>query len=188
MLDRQIQLYSIDTSFLFTDIEKNIWQKMQLLYYERKDIQKNKQKLDDINQRLKNIQHQISRHKNLLLRRISENESMRKFDDTNISVKNKVSMFESSLSRTLGIKTDEFTKDLLLVEVYYLGVLKDIIRDGFEWNGEKYVFYCASAGQIRKKLNIFIKESTFEKHYNTLMCGLSREKINETGLNTGRQS
>ena len=36
------------------------------------------------------------------------------------------------------------------------------------YNGEKYVVFTASAGQIRVKKVVFIKESTYEKVRNTI--------------------
>ena len=49
------------------------------------------------------------------------------------------------------------------------------------YNGEKYIFLTASAGQIRTKRAVFIKESSYKKIEKKLMCGLTKEKINEMG-------
>lgn len=99
-------------------------------------------------------------------------------NDTNI-----ISVFDSFLSRTIGLKQDELTDELLVVQIYYFDVFKDISFFGFEYNGEKYKYFTSSAGQIRKKKAVFIKESTWNKIEKTIMCGLTVDKINSKGGN-----
>ena len=65
--------------------------------------------------------------------------------DTNV-----ISVFESSLTRTIGIKKDELTDALIVVQVYYFDVFKDLSFYGFMYKGEKYRYFTSSAGQIRK--------------------------------------
>lgn len=101
-----------------------------------------------------------------------------RLNDTNI-----VSVFESSLTRILGIVEDELSDSLLVVQVYYFDVFKDISFYGFTFRGEKYRYYTSSAGQIRKKKAVFIKESLWEKFEKTIMCGLTLERINAKGGN-----
>lgn len=96
--------------------------------------------------------------------------------DTNV-----ISVFDSSLSRTIGITQDELTEDLMVVQVYYFDVFKDISFYGYLYNGEKYRYFTSSAGQIRKKKAVFIKESTWERIEKTIMCGLTIDKINAHG-------
>ena len=69
----------------------------------------------------------------------------------------KINIFESNATRTIGAKADEFCNDLIVVQIYYFGVAKDIILNGFLYNGEKYIYYTSSAGQIRLKKAVFIK-------------------------------
>ena len=92
-----------------------------------------------------------------------------------------ISVFESATSRTLGIKTNEFTDDLIVMQVYYFDLFKDVMFQGFMYKGERYIYYTSSAGQIRKKKAVFIKESKWIKHSDTITCGLSVEQINELG-------
>ena len=49
------------------------------------------------------------------------------------------------------------------------------------YNGEKYIFLTASAGQIRTKRAVFIKENSFYKIEPKIMCGLTRDEINKKG-------
>ena len=99
-------------------------------------------------------------------------------NDTNI-----ISVFDSFLSRTIGLKQDELTDELLVIQIYYFDVFKDISFFGFEYNGEKYKYFTSSAGQIRKKKAVFIKESTWNRIEKTIMCGLTIDKINSKGGN-----
>lgn len=99
-------------------------------------------------------------------------------NDTNI-----ISVFDSALSRTIGIKQDELTNALIVVQVYYFDVFKDISFYGFTYKGEKYKYFTSSAGQIRKKKAVFIKESVWNKIEKTVMCGLTIDKINSKGGN-----
>lgn len=108
------------------------------------------------------------------IRNIRENE----LHDNNI-----ISVFESSLTRTIGIEKDELTDALLVVQVYYFDVFKDISFYGFMYKGEKYRYFTSSAGQIRKKKAVFIKESVWNSIEKTIMCGLTIDNINSKGGN-----
>lgn len=108
---------------------------------------------------------------------------IREIKEGTISDKNVISLFESSLTRMLGIRKDELTEDIIVVQVYYFDIFKDIAFYGFNYKGEKYKYYTSSAGQIRKKKAVFIKESVWNKNEKTIMCGLTIDKINEKGGN-----
>ena len=101
-----------------------------------------------------------------------------RLSDTNI-----ISVFDSALSRTIGIKQEELTDALIVVQVYYFDVFKDISFYGFTYKEEKYKYFTSSAGQIRKKKAIFIKESVWNKIEKTVMCGLTIDRINSKGGN-----
>lgn len=113
-------------------------------------------------------------NKKVELRNFRENE----LNDTNV-----ISVFDSSLSRTIGIKENELTNALMVVQVYYFDVFKDLSFYGFTYNGEKYRYFTSSAGQIRKKKAVFIKESIWNNIEKTIMCGLTIDKINSKGGN-----
>ena len=110
-------------------------------------------------------------------------DHIRKLRADDLNDKDVISIFDSALSRTIGIKQDEFTDDIMVVQVYYFDVFKDLCFYGFEYNGEKYKYFTSSAGQIRKKKGVFIKESTWNKIEKTIMCGLTINKINQKGGN-----
>ena len=125
----------------------------------------------------------------LLSHKVSQNEStdgkdhIRSIREGSLNDNNVISVFDSALSRTIGIKQDELTDALMVVQVYYFDVFKDISFYGFTYNGEKYKYFTSSAGQIRKKKAVFIKESVWNKIEKTIMCGLTIDKINSKGGN-----
>lgn len=108
---------------------------------------------------------------------------MRVLNENTLSDKDIISLFESSLTRMIGLKKDDFTEDIIVVQVYYFDIFKDIAFYGFTYKGEKYKYYTSSAGQIRKKKAVFIKEKVWDKYEKTIMCGLTIDKINEKGGN-----
>lgn len=125
----------------------------------------------------------------LLANKMSQNEAtdgkdhIRCVRESELHDNNVISVFESSLTRTIGIKQDELTDALMVVQVYYFDVFKDISFYGFMYKGEKYKYFTSSAGQIRKKKAVFIKESVWNDIEKTVMCGLTIEAINAKGGN-----
>lgn len=131
---------------------------------------------------------EISIHKNDLRHLLEKNKGKQRIlNNACLSVKNAISIFSSILTRTIQmpvsrtILENNLSDELIVVRVYYFDVFSDLVKYGFIYNGEKYVFFTASAGQIRTKKNVFIKESTLNKYHDTLFCGLSLEKINSAG-------
>lgn len=125
----------------------------------------------------------------LLSNKVAQNEltdgkdHIRTIKDDSLNDTNIISVFDSALSRTIGIKQDELTDALITVQVYYFDVFKDISFYGFTYKGEKYKYFTSSAGQIRKKKAVFIKESVWNEIEKTVMCGLTIDKINSKGGN-----
>jgi len=94
-----------------------------------------------------------------------------------------ISVFDSAFTRMIGAKQDELTEDFMVVQVYYFDIIKDLIYHGFTYKGEKYIYFTSSAGQIRTKKTVFVKESVWKKYEKTIMCGLTIDSINEKGGN-----
>ena len=92
-----------------------------------------------------------------------------------------ISVFDSYFTRTIGASPGEFTDDFMIVKVFYFDVLKDILFNGFVYNNERYVYFTSSAGQIRTKKCVFVKESTWNRVQRTIMCGLTVDDINDSG-------
>ncbi|MFS0776060.1 hypothetical protein ABC255_08650 [Neobacillus sp. 3P2-tot-E-2] len=107
-----------------------------------------------------------------------------------------VALFESSLTRALNLKINEVNDEIVIVKVYHYRVLKDLIDNGFTYMNEEYKFFSSSSGQMKNKKCVFIKKSALEKESvnekgdtytveDTLMCGLSWDRINNTVFKKG---
>lgn len=137
--------------------------------------------LHDKDENNRNIKNRLDELKSELNDLLQSNKDVRELNPKKMSKYNLVSLFDSDLSRTLELKIDEITTDLLLVRVYHYSVLEQLIEKGYDYCGEHYICLTASAGQIRQKKVLFIKESTWNRVKNTIMCGLSVEDINNLG-------
>lgn len=100
-----------------------------------------------------------------------------------ITDKNIISVFDSYFTRTIGANPDELSEDFMVVQVYYFDVIKDLIYHGFTYKGEKYIYFTSSAGQIRTKKTVFVKESVWKRYEKSIMCGLTIDDINAKGGN-----
>ena len=204
-LDRQISLFKVDTNaFLTKDEQKvyNIFQRYMFNVKRRyatkgKEISKKDPRYNEYKAKI-NAAKDV--YKTFILRSAKEHvdnnmsavKDIRTLNTSYLSYKNKkgkdkvnlrnvVSMFESTLSRSFGIKTNELTYDIFIVEIYYYDIAKDIIINGFDYNGKHYVYFSSSAGQIRTKKAVFVEEEKYSLCRNRLMCGLTVDHINERG-------
>lgn len=196
MLDSQISLYSIDTGHFYSNRENYFSE--QIFRY-RKEIEnlKNENLKNTISQsehRTSLIRHKKKKMKQtkerlatLLANKLHQNERtdgrdhVRHLREQDLRENKIISVFESTLSRTIGIPAGELTDALFVVQVYYDDMFKDLFFYGFIYNGEKYRYFTSSAGQIRTKKAVFIKESVWERIKKTILCGLTIEKINAKG-------
>ena len=175
-LTKQIHLFSIDTSAFYEPDEQYIHQRLLKLYkLKKKDLPKWKKSC--VNRVIKKEKAKLTE---LLDNRLGDNKP-RQLNQSALVDRNVVSLFESALTRALEIPTNSLTYDLMILNVFFFQVFKNLVRDGFEYNGEKYIFLTASAGQIRTKRAVFIRESAYDKVQRRIMCGLSIEEINRQG-------
>lgn len=175
-LNKQIHLFSIDTSAFYEPSEQYIYKRLLKLYkLRKKDLPKWKK--SSVNRVIKKEKKKLIE----LLNKRLENNNPRKLNTSFLVDKNIVSLFESALTRALDIPTDSLTYDLMILNVFFFQVFKSLVQDGFEYNGERYIFLTASAGQIRTKRAVFIRESAYQKVQSRIMCGLSIEDINNQG-------
>lgn len=93
----------------------------------------------------------------------------------------KIATFESTLTRVINAETDKLTDEIFSLQIYYYEIFHDAMTFGVDWKGERYRYLTSSAGMIRKKRGVFIKESTWDKVGLTLLGGLTTDKINECG-------
>lgn len=226
-LDRQINLFKVDTNAFLFDEEKEHRKYLVKLKKVREKVYKKVPKHEDtINKTVQNLKKRkkkgeiLSKYEDYLIlfnkiinseekiwkeyitksakenieyNNINKNKNIRKLDERYLSyidiengnkkvnLSNVISMFESTLSRSFNIKTNELTYDIFIVEIYYYGIAKDLILNGFDYDNKHYVYFSSSAGQIRTKKAVFVEENKYNECKLKLMCGLSIERINELG-------
>lgn len=140
-----------------------------------------KDRIRQINKEIKNHNSSIKLLKGELLKLLQTHRATRELRNEYVVDKNVISVFESMLTRTLGMKTGNLYDDFMVIRTYYFDVIEDLILNGYIYNGERYVCFTASAGQIRTKKTVFIKERVWKENQKTLMCGLTVDSINERG-------
>ncbi|MCA1025690.1 hypothetical protein LCM23_06270 [Cytobacillus kochii] len=197
-LDKQVFIYSLDTSSFYTDKENLVHNKLLKFHLLKKSIKNKLKKIEkeiiktdkspsltnrkaQLRTALKRITAAIRQNKEKLIRLLDSHQGIRELRTDSLKKNHIIGMFDSALTRTIGMKVDKVSLDMLVVRAYYYQVLKELINDGFIYDGEKYTYFSSSAGQIRTKKAVFIKESLWEKHEPSLTCGLSLSEINEKG-------
>ena len=234
MLDKQVNIYSVDTGNFYSSREARLHKLNHQLRVERKELNK---KLSDITEtleqyglndeditaiakdkydfegwedstetliqlgndyrRIKELiaikNHKIKNSKNHLLSLLSNKVTaninsdgkhhIRTLQENYVSNKNIISVFDSSFTRMIGAKEDELCEDFMVIQVYYFDIIKDLIYFGFMYKGEKYIYFTSSAGQIRTKKCVFIREAVWKQYEKTIMCGLTMDIINQKGGN-----
>jgi arsenate reductase-like glutaredoxin family protein len=196
-LNKQIHIYSVDTSAFYYENEKQIHKKLNKVYILKSKIKKRRVKIykqykknesenkDNkiyIDNLYKRVNKLLSNIKEKLYLKFDNNKGKtRILNEEHLVDKNVVSIFDSVLTRITGMQINELSKDLIIVQTYFFEILEDIILNEFTYNNERYVVYTASAGQIRTKKTVFIKESVLNEYENTLTCGLTDKVINKRG-------
>lgn len=233
MLDKQVNIFSVDTSAFYDNYEKiydrlkyknNIVYKinyvtkkisrLNALYRQNKDsiiVEKFNSMMNYYTQKLElynSIYERQKKESKLLLtgaeikvkrKLICTQEgvfkaknayvnNIREILPNTISEKDGVSIFDSSLVRTLNLDYSKQIDDsMFIVRIYYFDILEDLMQNGFYYNNQKYIFFGCSAGQIRQKKAVFIKDDLFKQHEKTIMCGLTIEEINKKdGMNVNK--
>ncbi|MGJ9383216.1 RNA dependent RNA polymerase [Salipaludibacillus sp. CF4.18] len=103
----------------------------------------------------------------------------RKLTVDSIKDSNKVSQFDSVLSRSLDIDKSNTTDDIFMIKTYRYKIFKQMMDEGFTYNNKTYKYFTSSAGAIRNKKCIFIEEDKFTDIENKMFAGLTRKKIND---------
>ena len=190
-LSRQVFAFSVGTDAFYEPQEQYYHKRLLKLYKARSEYKKDlkKQPQDKWWQESKDwrksvINRVLTKEKGKLsdiLDKRAEDRALRQLNPEALNTKNVISLFESSLTRALKLKTNELTDLVIVVNVFFFQVFKNIILDGFMYKGEKYIFLTASAGQIRQKKAVFIKESAYAEVKDRLTCGLDFDEINYAG-------
>ena len=188
-LTSQFFIYSIGTDAFYDGEEQDIHNQMSKLYRLLSENNKKLQKSEEdekegIEWRIKTIKRVSSNYKDRLVKVLDskiDKGYTRKLDTKNLNDKNVVSLFVGSLSRACDIRNDELSTKLFQVEFYFYQVMKDLIDNGFYYNGKHYIYFSSSAGSIRKHRGLFIEEELFNRIQCKLTCGLTAERVNELG-------
>lgn len=208
MLDKQFQCYSVSTNDFNTPEEQDLFDRLgryrrwKRLLGEARDRMKAKNAkprgctLEDdditgihkaIDAKYKSILKSLDLNKRINETKeeycevIKHNTLPRTLHPEALNEYHQISIFESTLSRIAGFEINKITKDLIVVETYFYDITKQNVLNGFYLEGEKYCYLYSSAGEIRRKKTVFIREELCKRIEKTLRCGLTLEKINEKG-------
>ena len=107
----------------------------------------------------------------------------------NLKLSKKIAEFESDMSRTMGLKTNDYTFDKIIVKWKNLDLLEQLVINGFTMDllidghivQKKYRCFTASAGQLRRDKVQFISEDTWKQIKERVECGLDWDTINSRG-------
>lgn len=175
-LDKQVFISSVGTDSLYEPDERLIHDRMLRLYKLRaKDIPAWKKSA--VNRLLKKHKEELTE---ILDSKVGKG-LVRELNKDAVCDKTTISLFESALTRACGIKTNEKSDKLFQIEFFFYQVMNDLIFNGFNYNGEHYVYFSSSAGSIRKHRGLFIEEELYKQIQPKLTCGLTPEHVNETG-------
>lgn len=204
-LNKLYYVYGLDTACLYTDEEKEIDKKIIKARIVKSYINKllkkgtskkgtpfSETKIAKYKNWHKNISKNISENKAELINIFNKNKELTRIaredklfviinGKTVPAPKKRVSIFDSTLTRCFELKEREFNTEIVIIKVFFFEIAESIIKNGFIMNGEKYVFFSSSAGQIRTKKMVCVKESLLNEYWNTLTCGLTVEHINSLG-------
>lgn len=111
---------------------------------------------------------------------IEKFKGVRKLRKYYLNDRNKIALFDSALTRCMEFEANKTTKDILVIRPYHYIILNQIIKNGYDFYDKHFVFFTASAGQIRTKKCVFINEELWKEKENTLLCGLTKEKMNNS--------
>lgn len=186
-LQDQVFIYSLDTSNFYTDNEDYLHKRLMKSYVLKKRIRdlikqtSNQERIKTLKNRSKVVNELSKSFKEKLMECLSNFDSMREVREDAMKQSNVIGLFSSSLTRTLKMQKNKLSEDLIVVRAFYYDILNNLITDGFYHKGEKYIYFSSSAGQIRTKKTVFIKEQLWERYEGALTCGLSTDEINAKG-------
>ena len=198
-MGKQITLYELQTDAFATDAEYVHLKRHSELCWQRLHLKESGGDADTIRQ----LNSEIEKEKAEALRLFVEEEhdpvrqlrreSLYYIDKDGmerVRVKNVSSMFETALTRSLGIsQTDRAdpTHDIFIVERIWGDIFRELIINGFNYEGRHFVYFSSSAGQIRHKKAVFVDEEKYNQCRDKITCGLTVDKINAMGgINTNK--
>ena len=176
-----------ENSFHYEDKNGNKNRKKDNVEYLNKFIKKNINKINvksynkycrknedmvDIRQKVKSYKIQLE----VLINDCKGERKVKQFFKTDY-----VDLFKCELSDSFEIDNYEITEDIIIINVNHNKIFLDLLLNGFEYNGERYILYSASAGQLRKVKVMFVRDSKYKLSERRLTNGLSKKMINDLG-------
>ena len=191
-LNKLYYVYGLDTACFYNDEENHIEKKLLRARHIKAQIKQRSKKRHDIDRKTERqlvfLNQYINKYKSILKNMLSTNTEIRtvradKIYDKhgNPALKRRAAIFDSTLIRCFELKEREFNTEIVIIKVYFFEVVKNIIKNGFYMNGQKYVFFSASAGQIRTKKLVAVREDLLKENMDRLTAGLTVESINAQG-------
>lgn len=180
-LNKIVHAYAIGTDAFYNEDERRCHDRMIKLYTLRKKYKNCEESMEWRKASINRVLAKEKKRLSEILDKRAEDRTPRELNQDALKPKNVISLFESSLTRALGLQTNELTENIFVIDVYFFQVFKNLVLDGFIYRGEKYEFLTASAGQIRQKKAVMVKSSEYAKIRDKLTCGLTVEHINECG-------
>jgi hypothetical protein len=180
IMTNQIFIYSISTDGFHSEAENKIHEELMRFHSYKNKL---KEYTVDCRKRKKFISDHIKKLKDDLNKLFIEHEHVvRTLREDAIIDSNRISQFESTLTRTLGVKAKDTTTDIIIVRAYHYPVFKSLIENGFNYGGEHYQYFTSSAGMIRNKKSTFVRTeiATSKEFVDKIWCGMSESKINNT--------
>ena len=200
-LSNQIRLPSLTTYDFFTEEEAAVYAEAIAAMNAMGELDAaNKRKTDEFNQQL-NIKKQKLAELSMLCkqhagtpRKVRLSAVLRKPDKgvtwQNLKLSKKITEFESDMSRSMGLKPNDWTLDKLIISWKSLDVLEQLVLDGFvieillpddTVEERQYEVFTASAGQLRTDKVQCLSVNTKKYLKAKLECGLSWEVVNAKG-------
>ncbi|GIO22493.1 hypothetical protein [Oceanobacillus sp. J11TS1] len=187
-LQNQVYIYSIPTNALFSDREVAIHKaksEEKELVKQLKDERDKKLKLAT-NERVKELNEALHNE-------FDKHEGKRVLRKEFIKDVHLISLFDSNLTRTLGMEINAASMDVITIRTYHQAILEDLIHNGFTYYDKQndehidYQYFTSSAGGIREKKSMWIRKDKWQQHKDTLTCGLDKTDINrKNGMITNK--
>lgn len=199
-LNKQYCVYGVDTSAFYFEEEKRLEAK---IYNAKQYRNRLKTSLADasmdkcvrfsVEENYKKISNEIKELKSKFADMLKCNlVRKRHLNEYKLTQKAWISVFDSELTRSIGMIPLNFdvkqtsenviaNEEMIVVSTFFFEVLENIIKNGFYLRENKYVYFASSAGQIRTKKAVFVREDLLNKAWNGLTCGLTIEEVNKKG-------
>ncbi|MFY0758756.1 hypothetical protein AB1K32_07735 [Metabacillus dongyingensis] len=200
-LSKQVYVYSLGTYSFHDDEENKIFKKSVNLKGYKKRLNRNKENLKKdladqkinkkqlkletkkINDEIKEVNETIDSLKDDLASAFKNHEGIRHLRTSELTNNNVIGLFDSVLTRTLEMKEKKLSDKIFVIKSYHSQVLEGLIKEGFMYGNQKYIYFASSAGQIRQEKGIWIREDLWKEHQDSLTCGLDIEDINNSPKN-----